>query len=200
MIEQQVNLYQDRFREKQVLASAAQVSGLLLLVLLVIGAWSLWIHMELRDAKQKNLAAKADQARVTSELQATNAELARLLQDDRLDKDITATARQVLARKKVLNFVEVNQFGSGKGFSAYLVALSNLHLPDIWLNQVRLGENFVQIRGSSLHAEQVPGYFDRFSEEAVFEGNRFELFEVSRSRETDWKVDFVIATSENGDG
>ena len=200
MIEQQINLYQDRFREKRVLASAAQVSGMLLLVLVVIGACSLWLHIELSDADKRNLALKAERESVTRELEATNAELARLLQDDRLDRDITTTARQVSARKRVLNFVEVNQFGSGEGFSAYLIALSNLHLPDVWLNQVRLGENFVQIQGSSLSAEQVPGYFDRFSEESVFEGNRFELFEVSRSKDTEWKVDFIIATSGDGDG
>ena len=200
MIEQQINLYQDRFREKRVWVSAAQVTGLLVTVLVVIAAWSFWLHIELRDAEKRNLAIKADKNRMTAELAAANAELASLLEDDRLDRDITTTARQISARKKVLNFVEVNQFGSGEGFSAYLIALSNLHLPDVWLNQIHLGENFVQIKGSSLNAEQVPGYFDRFSEEAVFEGNRFDLFQVSRSKDTRWKVDFVIATSGESDG
>ena len=200
MIEQQINLYQDRFREKRLWASATQASGMLLLVLVVIGTWSLWLHLELRDAEKRNLAIKADRERVALELEATNAQLAQLLQDDRLDRDITTTARQISARKRVLNFVEVNQFGSGEGFSAYLIALSNLHLPDVWLSQVHLAENFVQIEGSSLSAEQVPGYFDRFSEESVFEGNRFELFEVSRSKDTEWKVDFIIATSGKDDG
>ena len=200
MIEQQVNLYQDRFREKQVWVSAAQVAGLFAVLVLGMVLWSSWLHFELNDANKRNLAIKADQQRMSAELAAANAELAQLLEDDRLDRDIANTSRQIKARKKVLNFVDVNRFGSGEGFSSYLVALSNLHLTDVWLEQIRLGENFVQIRGSSLSAELVPGYFDRFSEEAVFEGNRFDLFQVSRSAETDWKVDFVIATSEGDDG
>ena len=74
------------------------------------------------------------------------------------------------------------------------MALSNLQVDEVWLNQIRLAEDFVQIRGSSLSAEQVPGYFDRFSEEEVFRGNRFDLFELSRDRNSEWKVDFEIAT------
>ena len=53
----------------------------------------------------------------------------------------------------------------------------------------------MQIEGSALSAEQIPGYFDRFSEEDVFQGNRFDLFQLSRLETSDWKVDFEIATS-----
>ena len=52
----------------------------------------------------------------------------------------------------------------------------------------------------SMSADQVPGYFARFSEEDVFRGNRFDLFQLSRSAETAWKVDFVIATRGQGEG
>ncbi len=95
----------------------------------------------------------------------------------------------------MLNFVDANRFGSGEGFSNYLVALSNLHVDDIWLNQIRLTENFVQIKGSALNATEVPGYFDSFSDEQIFQGNRFDLFQLSRAKDSDWKVDFEIATS-----
>ena len=103
-------------------------------------------------------------------------------------------AKDMAARKKVLNFVDANRFGSGEGFSDYLVALSNLHADAIWLNQIRLAENFVQLKGSSLSAEQVPEYFDRFSDEEIFRGNRFDQFELSRDDKNEWKVDFEIAT------
>lgn len=199
MIVQQVNLYQDRFREKRLWVSGAQVAGVLLFLAAAGAAWSFLLHTQLEDERQRNLAIVADKDRMTAELAAANAELAQLLEDNRLDREIANTARQISARKKILNFVDVNQFGSGEGFSEYLVALSNLHIQDVWLSQIRLGDNFVRIRGSSLTAEQVPGYFDRFSDEAVFRGNRFDLFQVSRAEETDWKVDFIIATSGGAD-
>ena len=194
MIVQQINLYQDRFREKRLWISAAQVSAAVLLLVAAIAIWSFVLQGDLRQAEQRNLAIQADRERMTAELAAANAEMARLLKDSRLDTEIENTARQISARKKVLNFVDANRFGSGEGFSGYLVALSNLHVDEIWLNQIRLAENFVQIKGSSLSAERVPGYFDRFSDEEIFQGNRFDQFELKRDLKHDWKVDFEIAT------
>ncbi len=194
MIVQQINLYQDRFREKRLWISAVQVAGAVLVTVAAISIWSFLLHSEFQQVEQRNLAIKADRDRLGEELNAANAELARLLEDSQLDIEIENMARQISARKKVLNFVDANRFGSGEGFSSYLVALSRLRADDIWLNQVYLAENFVQIKGSSLSAEQVPGYFDRFSEERIFQGNRFDLFELNRDAKTEWKVDFEIAT------
>lgn len=194
MIVQQINLYQDRFREKRLWISARQVAAAVLVLIGAISIWSFLLDSELRQAQQRNLAITADRESMAAELAAANAELARLLEDSRLDEEIENTARQISARKKVLNFVDANRFGSGEGFSGYLVALSNLQVDEIWLNQIRLAENFVQIKGSSLSAEQVPGYFDRFSDEEIFRGNRFDQFELSRDDKNEWKVDFEIAT------
>ena len=194
MIVQQINLYQDRFREKRLWISAAQVAAVVLVLIGAISIWSFLLHSELQQAQQRNLAIKADRERMTEELAAANAELARLLEDSRLDNEIENTARQISARKKVLNFVDANRFGSGEGFSGYLVALSNLHVDEIWLNQIHLAENFVRIRGSSLSAERVPRYFDHFGDEEIFRGNRFDQFELSRDDKNEWKVDFEIAT------
>lgn len=200
MIAQQINLYQDRFREKRLWISATQVAAAVLIAIAAISIWSFLLQLDLQRAQQRNLVIETDRDRMTEELSAANAELARLLKDSRIEIEIEDTSRQISARKKVLNFVDANRFGSGEGFSGYLVALSNLQVDDIWLNQIRLAENFVQIEGSSLKAEQVPGYFDRFSEEEIFRGNRFDLFELSRDRESEWKVDFKIATRELLDG
>ncbi len=195
MIVQQINLYQERFREKQLWISATQVAATLLILLVTGAIWSLVLGIERGQAEQHGRILKADQDRVAAELAAVNAELTELLEDKRLDLKIENTARQISARKRVLNFVEANRFGSGEGFSDYLVALSNLHVDDIWLNQIRLTENFVRIKGSALNATDVPSYFDSFGNEQIFQGNRFDLFRLSRAKESDWKVDFEIATS-----
>jgi lipopolysaccharide export LptBFGC system permease protein LptF len=195
MIVQQINLYQDRFREKRLWISAMQVAAAFLVVVAVAAIWSFLLQSELGQAEQRNRQVKVDRDRIKAELTKVNLELAALLEDDRLDREIENSARQISARKKILNFVAANRFGSGQGFSSYLVALSNLKVDDIWLSKIRLGENYVHIKGSALSANQVPAYFDRFSSEDVFQGNRFDLFQLSRDSESDWKVDFEIATS-----
>lgn len=199
MIVQQINLYQERFREQKLWVSATQVAATLLLVITAVAIWSFLLHHDFEQAEQGNRLARAERDQLTAELETANAELAKLLEDNQLDVRIENTARQISARKKVLNFVDANRFGSGQGFSDFLVALSNLHVDDIWLNRISLGENFIQIRGSALNATQVPPYFDSFSGEPIFQGKRFDLFQLSRARESDWKVDFKIATSSDID-
>lgn len=196
MIVQQINLYQERFREKRIWVSANQVALALALLIAVVAVWSFVLQAQHENALERNLAIKADRDRMSGELAAANAELAALLEDNQLDREIENTARQISARKKVLQFVSDNRFGSGQGFSGYLVALSNLDIDNIWLSQIHLAQGFIRIRGSSLSAEQIAGYFARFSDESIFVGNRFDLFEVNRGKESDWKVDFEIATQE----
>lgn len=199
MIKQQVNLYQDQFREKRLFFSAGQIFSLLVILLLGGGGGSYLIQSNLDNARQENYSIKQSQKKITDELNAANAELAMLLADKRMDLEIAGISREVNARKKVLAFVSANQFGSGQGFSSYLLSLSNLHVDNVWLEQISLAENYVKIRGSALSADLVPLYFSRFSEESVFQGNRFNIFALDRKEATDWKVDFEIATNETLD-
>jgi len=195
VIVQQINLYQDRFREKLLWISAVQVAAALLVVIAAGAIWSFLLHTDFEQARRSNLAIEADRDRMKAELVVANADLSKLIEDHRLDREIETTARRISARKKVLNFVDGNRFGSGEGFSDYLVALSHLQVDDIWLKQIRFAEDFLQIKGSALNAAEVPSYFDRFGDEDIFQGNRFDLFQLSRASDSDWKVDFEIATS-----
>jgi hypothetical protein len=194
VIDQQINLYDERFREKKILLSAAQAASILLILLFAVSGWSYLIQANLDQARDEKLMLATDQQKLMNELNAASAELNRLLADSRVDEEIADVSREVNARKKVLAFVSSNQFGSGQGFSSYLVALSELHVDNVWLDEISLAEDYIKIRGSALSAELIPEYFGQFSEQPVFRGNRFDIFAVDRKQETDWKVDFEIAT------
>lgn len=196
MIEQQINFYQDQFKEKRLFASAAQVIILLLVMLIGIAGWSYLIGANLSDLEQQNLTLKASQSLVNNELTVAPAELNRQLADDRITNQVNNIAKQLRTRKQILRFIENNQFGSGEGFSDYLNSLSNLHIDDVWLDEILLSNSFLKIRGSALRADLIPTYFASFREEDVFRGQRFQLFELDRKPDTDWKVDFTIATEE----
>jgi hypothetical protein len=196
VIEQQINFYQDQFKEKRLFASAAQVMILLLVMLIGIASWSYLIDANLNDLEQQNLTLKASQSSVNNQLTLIPAELNRQLADDRITNQVNNITKQLRTRKQVLRFIENNQFGSGEGFSDYLNSLSNLHIDDVWLDEILLSDSFLKIRGSALRADLIPTYFASFREEHVFRGQRFQLFELDRKPDTDWKVDFTIATEE----
>ncbi len=196
MIEQQINLYQDRFRQKRQFLTAAQIALLLLIVISGMAAYSVNLQMEMDSAVSTNLAIKQQQQSLAEELAIANSKLTKLLADTRFDDQITDVSREIRARNKIIDFVDGNRFGSNQGFSSYLISLSNLHMENIWLNEIKLSGNFVRIRGSSLNEELVPTYFDQFSQERAFAGNRFDVFRLQRDDKTAWKVDFEIASEE----
>ena len=196
MIEQQINLYQDRFRQKRQYLTVVQSALLLVLVILCLGAYSVNLQIEMDRAVSASLAIEQQRQSVAEELAIANAELGKLLADSRYDNEISDVSREIRASKKVIDFVEGNRFGSNQGFSGYLTSLSNLHMENIWLNEIKLSGNYVRIQGSSLSEELVPTYFDQFSQETAFAGNRFDVFRLQRDDKTSWKVDFEIASKE----
>jgi hypothetical protein len=196
MITQQINLYQGQFKEASLFASAGHVLILLLLMSFGIAGWSYLIGSDLNDSEQQNQSLKASQSSINSELTIVAAELNLKLPDDHITDLVTDITKLLRVRKQVIKFVESNQFGSGKGFSSYLRSLSNLQVNDVWLDEILLSDSFVKIKGSALSADLIPSYFANFSKEVVFRGQRFQLFELERKPDTDWKVDFTIATEE----
>lgn len=196
MIVQQINLYQDQFKIKRLFVSALNVNIFLLIMLFFLGAWSYLLESDLKDLKQQNQWLKASQTSVNTELAIVPDELNRQLSDSRIEDSIDVITKQLQARKKVIRFVENNQFSSGEGFSSYLKSLSNLQIDDVWLDEIFLSDSFVKMKGSALNANLIPTYFASFSEESVFRGQRFQLFQLDRKADTDWKVDFTIATEE----
>jgi len=196
VIVQQINLYQDQFKIKRLFVSALNVNIFLLIMLFFLGAWSYLLESDLKDLKQQNQWLKASQTSVNTELAIVPDELNRQLSDSRIEDSIDVITKQLQARKKVIRFVENNQFSSGEGFSSYLKSLSNLQIDDVWLDEIFLSDSFVKMKGSALNANLIPTYFASFSEESVFRGQRFQLFQLDRKADTDWKVDFTIATEE----
>jgi hypothetical protein len=127
-------------------------------------------------------------------LEVLQAELQAQLADTRLDEEMGKVSRDIRARKRMIEFVERNQFGSGEGFAGSLKRLAQVKEEGLWLNHIALRPDFVKLSGSALQAEHIPAYFNQVQEEELFQDHEFDIFELGREQERAWKVDFVIAT------
>jgi len=194
MIVQKINLYQAQFKEQKVFASSTQIIALLLVMLFGIAGWSYKLNSDLAAFQEQARLLKVSQASINSELTKAPIELNKQLADNRIKDSIKDITAQLKARRLIIRFVENNQLGSGEGFSAYLKSLADLQVEGVWLDEIILSNSSLKIRGSALSADLIPIYFASFSEEAVFRGQRFQLFELDRKSSSDWKVDFTIAT------
>lgn len=194
MIIQEINLYQDRFKPRKLLFSALHSSVLLVMLILLLIVSSIWYQSQYDQADQQNQQLQQQKTLATQQLNDIRKNLEILLADNKIEQQIQKVSQDIAIRKHMIDFVASNQFGSGEGFSDNLRALSEFRVDGVWLNEISLSERDMKLSGSSLLAENVPEYFNQFRRRDLFEGRLFDVFEVARSEEREWKVDFVIAS------
>ena len=194
MIIQEINLYQDRFREKKVILSAIHIAVLLVAVALLLSYSSYWYQRQFLQAEQSNRDFHLQKEQSTRQLDAQRKKLEGLLANNPYEVEIKTLSRDIAVRKRMIDFVENNQFGSGTGFSGRLLALSRVNASNVWLTEISLAGDYMKLSGSALKAESVPEYFNNFRQQRLFNGKVFEVFELERLQEQDWKVDFLIAS------
>ena len=194
MINQQINLYQDRFRDIRPPLSALHAGVIVTTTLLVLVVSSLWYQGYEDDHRQRYEQSLQRQQEVTQKLEQQRSELQALLADDRLELQLQQVNRDIALRERMIDFVAGNQLGEGRGFAGNLDELSRMQVKDVWLSEIALAENQIRLAGSALNEEKVPQYFGQLQERELFEGRVFEVFQVDRTSQSDWKVDFVIAS------
>lgn len=196
MILQEINLYQERFKEKKIWLSAQQLSILIGLSIVILAFSSYWYNNQYQLAEQLKESYIIEKDQKTQQLAMQRQKLESLLGNNQIDKEITKVSADISVRKKIIDFVENNQFGSGEGFSVNLSSLSEININNIWLNEISLSTDYIKLSGSALKAERVPEYFNLFRQQQLFNGRVFEVFELDRSQDQNWKVDFLIASRE----
>ncbi len=194
MIVQQVNLYQERFREKRIWLSAVHMLVLGLALLLALVASGYWYQQQFHAAQLQHRILQDQQQQATEHMQAMRNQLQKLLADDRLDRNIKQVSQAISVRKRLIQFMQQNHFGADGGFSRYLAGLSEISVKDVWLNDISLSRNDIELSGSALKAELIPDYFSRLKQSRMFSGRQFDMFEVNRQAQQQWKVDFQIAS------
>lgn len=194
MIIQEINLYQDRFKEKKILLSALHLLLLSGLLIVILAVSSYWYKSQFRQAESYNKNLLNDKQQSTQVLDTHKNKLQKILADNRIDSELSKLSLDIAARKKIINFVSNNQLGSGEGFYSHLHGLSEINIKNVWLNEISLAENYLKLSGSALKAAKIPEYFSLFQQRELFNGNQFEVFQLDRVQKEDWKVDFMIAS------
>ena len=194
MIVQEINLYQDRFKEKKLWLSATHLLFLSGLIVVVLGFSSYWINGQMQQLKQQNTDLLSNKEQSTHLLKVQQEKLQALLENNQVVSQIAKLSADIAVRKRIIGFVTKNQFGSGQGFSSSLSGLSEINISNVWLSEISLAEDYIKLVGSALKAETIPAYFNRCRQSRLFDGKVFDVFELEREPDQDWKVDFLIAS------
>ncbi len=194
MIEQRINLYDDRFRKQRIVLSAVDMLLITVVTLGLLLGSSYWYHLVKQNAEQEQQRLTSQKQQLTVTLQELREVLEARLADNSVEMQVNKVSREITIRKRLIDMVVNNQFGSGMGFSNNLSELSKFKVNNVWLNEISFSESDLRLAGSALKAEDVPEYFNLFQQRDLFSGRTFEVFEVNRDQNQDWKVDFLIAS------
>ncbi len=194
MIEQSINLYHERFQEKRIALSAVDMLLITIIAFGLLLGSSYWYQLVKQHAEQEQQRLTSQKQQLTLTLQELRKVLETRLSDNSVEMQLNKVSREITIRKRLIDMVINNQFGSGMGFSENLSELSRFKVNNVWLNEISLSESDLKLSGSALKAEDIPEYFNEFQQRDLFSGRTFEVFQVNRDKNQDWKVDFLIAS------
>lgn len=91
------------------------------------------------------------------------------------------------------------QQGRQRGIASAMVALAENKLPGLWLSEIKIYPQHLQLKGHALEAVMVPRYLQEIAADGRFAGHRFEQVEVRQPDERSW-VDFELLSPEQSGG
>ena len=192
---QQINLYQPIFRKERKRFSALALLQISLAALLLMALIGIYFQVQL----QRLLASEQSLASQHRYLQAT---LTTLRQQDGdpalagLDQRITGLESSLQGREALLAGMS-RLTGERHGFAPYLRALSQQHLPGLWLTAIHLGSNGqdARLHGVALEAELIPRYLQQLPDDPRLQALDFSQVQIQRRPAGTGGLEFSLQTA-----
>lgn len=178
---QSVNLYLPEFRKKPEWLNAsrmAQVTGLVLLLLVMSVGWEFWLLFRLeRDWD----AAEAERAAVMAATTELRSSFGTQAPDQSVVEQNARLEAALKEKNAILGFMDGNDLGNTAGFSSYLADLARYHVQGLSLTSITLSQNgrTVALAGEVEQAELVPLYLQNLSQGASFRGLSFHALNIA---------------------
>lgn len=177
-----VNLYQPERRSGLLRPSpliAFGLLGLLVAGVLLDGAWLLWQQRQLQQA-----VAVSTEAAAVAEAALTRAEAA--FQPVTADDSLQQELQQLRAEHQQLDWLSREALRQrsehGTGFSGLLEALSQRHLPGLWLDQLAFtrGGQHIELQGVLTRPELMTAWLQSLGNDGRLGGREFARLELLR--------------------
>ena len=200
-IQQQINLYQPRFRKQEkVFSSSSMFVVLIAAIVVMIGVYGYakWNVVALADEKRKS------QKQQISEIQRLDALTIKypVKQKSRLiEQQLKNLQNERKAKEYLVNTLSGRSIGNSNGFSSYFSGIARKNIKGMWIRRLELdnGGDVIGIYGSTIKPELVPQFLQALSEEESFSGSQFQIFNMQLDEKDKAKINFSLRTISSGD-
>ena len=194
---QEVNLYRDDLRPRQVVLPAR--TQLLLLAVLVGVLLLLWAGTTARlwSAETELAALRERQGAQQQQITRVTMQLAQRVKSPVLEQQVRRLEHDLELKRQLLDMVAGESEGNTAGFSAQLAGLGRHQRDGLWFTHIGLsaGGTALRLEGSTLDAGLLPAYLQALAAEPAYLGTEFTTFWMRRPTDGAGRgLDFVIST------
>lgn len=195
-MKQQINLYQEQFRDRPVALPARQmmlIAACLLAGMMVISSAMAWLN---RQVAQRHAALSGQTATIKQANDQMQAKLAGQAVDPALANGVADAARQLQARQRIVQWMEKSQESLAVPFSALLEGLSRQRVEGLWLTYIAIenGGQGLHLQGSSLDPKLIPDFLGRLKNETAYAGREFRKVMMRADESNPAVLNFALTT------
>lgn len=199
-IQQQINLYQPRFRKQEKVFAASSMLTVLIAAILFFGGiygYAKWNVIALANENDRLQQQQTNEVKRLESLALRYPEQkkSRLLAQQLEDLQSERRAKQFLIKT-----LAGRSIGNSAGFSSYFAGVARQNISGMWVDRLELasGGDVIGIYGSTLKPELVPQFIQALSAEESFTGSQFQLFSMQRNKNNSAVVNFSLRTVVEG--
>lgn len=195
---QQINLYLPEFRpNREPLRSAHMLWGAVAVLVLLI-LFSVFSNYRNGELRQRIAAQQIAVAETQAKLQSLSLQI-QPNQHAQLEAEIQRLQSERERREHILAVISNSDLGNTKGFSGQLQTLARQSLDTVSIERFSLqqGGNYVELRGTTARADQVPLYLQRLRSEDSFAPVRFGVLRVERGESAAMPLKFQLTKAQD---
>lgn len=191
---QQVNLYQDELKKQKLNYSAAMLTQVSLILLVVFSVAAGIRYFQLQQHQSLLAENQQKQKMAMANLQKLQTELSKRKKDASLSKRILSITKELANKQKVFGILSQDEFGNTKGFVEHVSGLARQRIEGLWLTHLRIadGGTDVALHGSTLKPSLLPKYLQRLSAEKAFAGTEFQSLLMARQEKKNQWMNFSL--------
>ncbi len=179
---QLVNLYVPELKPKKEWLTADSIAlvaiGFAILLVLAI----VFMQRHLEEYEREIVLLEQQRSGIEARLNRIKT-MPRSINSRQIDRKLTMLKNSIAQREQIGSIIEGQNLGNELGFSQYMLGVSRQSLETLSLNRIRLsrGGSFVELKGLTSNAEDVPRFIENLQTEESFRDSQFGLMSVAET-------------------
>jgi hypothetical protein len=176
-----INLYDPALLRQREWFTAANLSAVAAMLLVIVVAWGAWVRSQAADLEAQAAALGVEVKSLQEQSVVIGGQLAGRKPDPKLERELVALRGRLGTRSQIAEKLSEGLAPQSGGYADYLRGLARQTPSGLWLTgfSVGAGGQGMEIRGRTLDPALLPEYIRRLNAEKAFQGRSFAALQVS---------------------